>query len=417
MRNANHLILAVILLATSLSRAATLSLQSGASITIDGSGTTGTIGGLPFNNGTSRYEGGSADQNGVLQVTAIQLNGNANLNIGSGAEVTGGLATNGAIAINSRSSGTIRITGGSILGGPADRSSGAALSLGGTGPVFISGGDLIGGASGLGLETSGSGPVWITGGRFSTSPFPGGTSIFATRFFNTTTNQAEPGGVVNILGGQIESSVSGLRWGLGVNPLGTIALFSKDQTPFLVNGVPMNHTTIPLMPGTNTISGTLYNGDVLDTTFYNNFSGFGAGGSIRLNVGAIPTDYVYWGAAYGLTAGTENADSDGDGLSNFQEYAFGLIPNSGASVNPVSVGLNKTTKKFSYTRRATPATTGLGYTVWFSTDLAIWTQDTGATAGTPVLNGGVETVEVTLSTLPGDPLPAKLFIRVKALKP
>ncbi|QOV91910.1 PEP-CTERM sorting domain-containing protein [Humisphaera borealis] len=249
-----------------------------------------------------QVQGGTADQNGVIQVTAIQLNANANLNVGSGGEVLGGFGTNGAIGINSRSSGTIRITGGTITGGPADRSSGAALSLGGTGPVFISGGDLMGGASGLGLENYGSGQVWITGGRFSTSSGAGGTSIFTTRFFNTTTNQAELGGVVTILGGQIESSVSGLRWGLGANPLGTIALFSQNDTPFLVNGVPMNHTSIPLMPGTNTISGTLYNGDVLDTTFYNDFSGTGVGGSILLNVGTVPEPSTMLILAFGVVA-------------------------------------------------------------------------------------------------------------------
>ena len=126
------------------------------------------------------------------------------------------------------------------------------------------------------------------------------------------------------------------------------------------------------------------------------------------------SDYNTWGLPYGLTTGSEGGDLDGDGLTNFQEYAFGLIPNSGASCNPITSPLSKATKKFSFTRRATPTSTGLTYSVWFSTDLIGWTQDTGATEATPVLNGEVETVEVTLSALPGDPLPAKLFIQVRA---
>ena len=128
----------------------------------------------------------------------------------------------------------------------------------------------------------------------------------------------------------------------------------------------------------------------------------------------VSSDYEDWVTANGVV-GTETDDDDNDGLSNFEEYAFGLDPTGGSSVNPITSQLDKATKKFSYTRRATnlPDPT-LTYSVWFSTDLSTWTQDTGATEGTPVLNGEVETVEVTLSALPGDPLPAKLFIQVRA---
>lgn len=121
--------------------------------------------------------------------------------------------------------------------------------------------------------------------------------------------------------------------------------------------------------------------------------------------------YETWGAAYGLTAGSETDDLDGDGITNFQEYAFGLIPNSGSSVNPIAVQLDKATGTFSYTRRQ-QSLTGLTHTVWVSTNLATWTQDAGAVQGTPVLNGEVETVPVTVSAaLLASP---KLFIQVRA---
>jgi autotransporter-associated beta strand protein len=134
-------------------------------------------------------------------------------------------------------------------------------------------------------------------------------------------------------------------------------------------------------------------------------------GELTLDVGS---DYDDWVTANGVV-GTETDDDDNDGLTNFEEYAFGLDPTGGSSVNPITSQLDKATKKFSYTRRATnlPDPT-LTYSVWFSTDLGTWTQDTGATEGTPVLNGDVETVEVTLSGFPGDPLPGKLFIQVRA---
>ena len=123
------------------------------------------------------------------------------------------------------------------------------------------------------------------------------------------------------------------------------------------------------------------------------------------------SDYDNWGAPYGLSAGSEAGDLDNDGLTNHEEYAFGLIPNSGASVNPIAVQLDKTTGTFFYTRRP-QSLTSLTYTVWYSTDLASWSQDTGATEGTPAVSGEVETVPVTIS--PALLTNPKLFIQVRA---
>lgn len=132
-------------------------------------------------------------------------------------------------------------------------------------------------------------------------------------------------------------------------------------------------------------------------------------GELTLDIGS---DYDDWTTANGVLGG-ENDDDDNDGLSNFEEYAFGLDPTGGSSVNPIASPLDKATGKFSYTRRDT-GLTDLAYSVWFSEDLINWTQDTDAAEGVPALSGEVETVEVTLSALAGDPLPAKLFIQVRA---
>jgi hypothetical protein len=68
---------------------------------------------------------------------------------------------------------------------------------------------------------------------------------------------------------------------------------------------------------------------------------------------------------------------------------------------------------FSYTRRATPATTNLSYQVWTSPDLSQWTLDVGAVQQLDSTVAGVETVTVTLSG--AKPLAAsKLFVRVTA---
>ncbi|MEX1114518.1 MAG: autotransporter-associated beta strand repeat-containing protein [Akkermansiaceae bacterium] len=136
-------------------------------------------------------------------------------------------------------------------------------------------------------------------------------------------------------------------------------------------------------------------------------------------------DYTTWATSFGLENpwvtlgnptlnGEPTADPDGDGVTNNEEYAFGLNPTSGASSNPITTQLDKTTGKFSYTRRATPATTELAYTVTTSVDLSAWPIDAAATAGQAVTGtvDGVETVEVTLT---GAPLTApKLFVRMEA---
>ena len=127
------------------------------------------------------------------------------------------------------------------------------------------------------------------------------------------------------------------------------------------------------------------------------------------------TDYQNWGATYGLGAGSEGGDLDNDGLTNGEEYAFGLIPNSGSSVNPIAVPFDKTGGTFSYTRRSLALQDpDLNYTVWYSTNLGSWFPDAGAIQGTPVpnLGGDVETVPVTIS--PALLTNPKLFIQVRA---
>ena len=121
-------------------------------------------------------------------------------------------------------------------------------------------------------------------------------------------------------------------------------------------------------------------------------------------------DYTTWATTKYPASNLSDpaADLDGDGMSNFQEYAFGLNPTSGSSVNPITVPFNKGSGTFSYTRTTN---TGLTYKVWHSTDLLNWSS-TGTTEGAATDNGGVETVPVTLdASLLAEP---KLFVRVTA---
>ena len=128
-----------------------------------------------------------------------------------------------------------------------------------------------------------------------------------------------------------------------------------------------------------------------------------------------PDPFTAWITTHypALSDKSSGGDPDHDGLSNQQEFAFGLDPSSATSLNPITAPLNKTTGMFTYTRRD-PAVSGLTYTVMTSTNLSTWVTDAGASASQTVVatHGDVQTVTVTLS---GAPLSApKLFVRVKA---
>jgi hypothetical protein len=119
-------------------------------------------------------------------------------------------------------------------------------------------------------------------------------------------------------------------------------------------------------------------------------------------------------AQFGTTANAgdaaDAADWDSDGVKNFSEFAFGLDPTDGSSVNPILAQVTKTAGTFSYQRRAD---TGLTYRILTSTDLLAWPEDeTAAQAAGPVDGNGNETVVVTLT---GAPLTAtRFFVRVAA---
>ncbi|MEI6607001.1 MAG: Ig-like domain repeat protein [Verrucomicrobiota bacterium] len=120
------------------------------------------------------------------------------------------------------------------------------------------------------------------------------------------------------------------------------------------------------------------------------------------------TPYDTWGNgsfAHSFTDKDPTHDPDGDGMTNFQEFAFGLDPTSGASLNPVTPLIGN---QFTYTRNAD---SGLVYTVESSTDLTVWNPAvTTELIGTPNAKG-VRLVTVTVTNAPAN---GKLFVRVQA---
>jgi hypothetical protein len=120
-------------------------------------------------------------------------------------------------------------------------------------------------------------------------------------------------------------------------------------------------------------------------------------------------DFDTWALATGATGGM-TGDSDFDGLDNAFEYAFGLNPTSGGSVNPFAVPFNPATGLFTYTRR-TQSLTGLSYTYEYSTSLSDpWQSFTPSV--TPVTNNGDPVEEITVTVPAALLAEPKLFIRV-----
>lgn len=122
------------------------------------------------------------------------------------------------------------------------------------------------------------------------------------------------------------------------------------------------------------------------------------------------TDYDVWANSHNLSGGPDD-DDDGDGLTNSEEYAFGLLPNSQSSCNPMLTPLDQATGKFLYARREA-ALTGYEYTIWTSSDLSFWIEDKGATQDVIDLWEEIETVEATISF--GLLESPTLFVKVKA---
>ncbi len=128
------------------------------------------------------------------------------------------------------------------------------------------------------------------------------------------------------------------------------------------------------------------------------------------------TDYDDWASIYDpADLSDPSADFDGDGLSNFQEYAFGLNPISAASSNPIGdVSQLKTNGIFTYSRRFN---SGLTYTVWSSGDLQEWDDVTPVVTESQLSydeETGIEVIEVGFAE---PPTATNLFVRVKAEEP
>jgi hypothetical protein len=137
-----------------------------------------------------------------------------------------------------------------------------------------------------------------------------------------------------------------------------------------------------------------------DTSLAQDVSDDSATASATTMASVVVDDYVTWATANQVLGGP-NDDWDNDGLSNFAEYAFGLLPDNGVSVNRIAVPFDKSAGTFTYTRRSV-SLTKVTYTVRSSTTLTFndWNslvKDTDYTELVTGTVGEVESVKVTLS--------------------
>ncbi len=118
-------------------------------------------------------------------------------------------------------------------------------------------------------------------------------------------------------------------------------------------------------------------------------------------------------------AGSPTGDTDGDGISDFFEYATGSDMNSAASrslpvttIAPFTVAA-VTQNYFKLDYRRNLAADGVHYTVLYSTDLATWLGDVSAITYVGTHNNGDGTATVTYrSTQPADAAHPRMFLRL-----
>lgn len=219
------------IVAASSAQAQSLILNSGDNVTVSSTGTSGVIGGMPVSNNTSSYS--------VVYGSNVQTSGTAAFALAGGSL--------------------------SVLGGDD-------IVAGGSGPVTISSG-FIGTSHGAeGLVASGSGPALVSGGIFRGDPISESIVVAS-------------GAAVQITGGYFGSASP-----LYVRSGGSLYLFSLNNTPFMLSGIPgtmpqtsYNNTSLSLASLSSSsynfygITGTLADGEPFSNRL------FGAG-TINFNL-------------------------------------------------------------------------------------------------------------------------------------
>ncbi len=405
---------------------------------------------------TNTYTGANTINAGVLSVSSL-ANGGVASSIGASASGSNNLVFNGGTLLYTgsgsntdrrfdlRGSFTIDASG----TGPLKFDAGVGFNNGNFGPLSARTLTLTGSNTGdntilPNILDSGTAPditsisktgagTWILGGvnNFYTGPtsVTEGTLLINGNISSqavTVSSGAKLGGSGTIINSVSVASGGGLAFVVNTDVAGHNSLDISDTLTLsgstnltILGGSNAEVGTYVLVTAANPIVGTL---PTLNMPLLGGISAtldFASGNTqLVLIVDAVAAnDYTTWVESFTSPEilGADQlstADPDKDGLTNQQEYAFGLIPNSGSSVNPIVAQVSG--GKFSYTRRTLGVPTPpLVYTVETSSTLGNdWAVDMGATEMV-VTTGDLQTVEVTLSPLLVSSNP-KLFVRVVA---
>lgn len=348
---------------------------------------------------------------GNLDVGTVTMakNGNASLigNIAATINIGGGTASFGSLNMADNTTGN------------TTRSTTATLNL--TGGVTTVAGDIveIGGIGASAVVSLAGGTLDMTNGNIGDATKP----VTLTLASGTLKNVAQING-----GGGITKTTTGILTLSGTNTytgdttisdgtlIATTPNFADTSTisigPTAILNLPNAGTDIVAALSINGVTqpaGKTY-GNASSVLPVIATSAITGPGTIRVPSGS-GTPFTEWAATFLSDDVSDPAgDNDNDGLVNQQEFAFGLSPIDGSSVNPILVQLDNVAGTFTYQRRAG---TGLTYKILTSTTLAAgnWAEDhTAVQSAIPI--GDNETVIVTLT---GAPLSApKLFVRVSA---
>lgn len=223
--------------------------------------------------------------------------------------------------------------------------------------------------------------ISITGGyiyRGPAIPTLQGKYLFADYSTSTIGNTARVMGLEETAPGSftLNSSIVITGGGIGNNPLTTsILTFGEDTSGEL-------------------LLGTKSNGGVLQPA-----GGLPAGGIYQVVPENYQTPpYQTWRTSYFPTLKTgqyldPEGDSDGDGIGNQIEYAYGFSPLVANTPEETGFSASRDSSDFTITFRRDPAATDLVYNLQTSPDLVTWTTIASSSGGASAtgLNGGTVT--------------------------